>query len=60
MGVIHFVQHVTQISIDKIASVIAGTTICQYFWKQKGDLPSGPCDFEGCIWKRARLTSPVV
>ena len=45
---------------EMTTSLTSCLTICQYFWKKKGDIPFGPRDFEGCIWKSARLTSSGV
>ena len=42
---------------NKIASMISWPTICHYFWKKKGDIPTDPSAFDECIWKRALRTS---
>lgn len=52
-----FLRKCPEFKTDTIALVTSLPTICQNFWKKKGDKPLGPDNFEGCIWNRALCTS---
>ena len=49
MCVVHLCSIWLEWRIDSTAFVTSTPTICQNFWKKKGDIPSGLGDFEGHI-----------
>ena len=52
-----FLKYLPECKADNTAMVTSSPTMCQNFWKKKGDIPSSPGDFDGCMLKRALLTS---